>query len=293
MIDKNPGEERERRVCFRLSDLIPMRSMIILSCWSLLLAGCADNKDQQSPSEPEVSDSITSSVPPDSLVGPTSVPDPFCQFDSVAFRERFGIGLVTLDYSGYPFPLFRNPEGTGDTIWVNIAPRSFYQISLSDSSLGAVDWFFIPTEYDGGAVAWRDSTHEGGIGIGWNQKAPTLWLVPDSTGDNRGRFFAHIWKNYLGRTVWLHPSRQPDNPLRSTPHDTAEIVPYPTDGYPLYSITKVEHPWIQVDHLLEKNGVYGSDKWSEPIGWMKWYCGDSQRVDFLNAYELEDVYVEE
>lgn len=270
-----------------------MKPIVALICCGWLLAGCADHKDQDATGPSQETDSILAAEPADTVIAAPSVPDPYCQFDSVSFRDKMGIGLVSLNYSGYPFPLFKDPNGQGDTIWVEMAPKSFYQVALSDTTLGQVSWFHVPTEYDGGAVIWRDTTKDGAIGLGWNETAPTLWLMPDTVKKNQGRSFAHLWEEALGRTIWLRPSSQADNPLRKSPHDTAEIVPYPTEGYQLYAIREVDLPWVRVNHLLEKNGVYGSDTWSDPIGWMKWYCGDSQRVAFLNAYELEDYYVEE
>ncbi|MCI4668879.1 MAG: hypothetical protein MRZ79_12150 [Bacteroidia bacterium] len=221
-------------------------------------------------------------------------PEPqFCVFDPVEFKKRRGIGYVKLLYNHFPYTAYQNPDGSGDSVILSRDPNYYRGVLVSGKAQGYFKWYQPPNEYDDGTVIWRDSSiANGSVGIALNENAPTYWLMPDSNKYLKKGFYAWLWtRSSAGSSIHLAPSDPKLNPLRKFPNDTAAVVPKP-NGYQLYSIVALKHPWIQVNKLLETNGPFGNDRWSEPIGWMKWYCDGIEQVEFLDPIQVENYYVD-
>lgn len=144
----------------------------------------------------------------------------------------------------------------------------------------------------GGGIIWREgSIQAGAVGVALNDTAPTFWLMPGKDSRDRSSFFTLSWEKYLMKKLFFF-AEDPENPLRTSPSDTSEVLSIDKKGYRLFSVTAVRLPWIQVNRLLEKNGTNGSDKWSKPLGWTKWYCDGEEQVKFLNPYQIENFYAQ-
>lgn len=218
-----------------------------------------------------------------------------CEFDSVTFEQEYGKGLLLLRFNAFPFKVFAKPDTSSQFLLLSRSETHYGTINVSDQPDGYFQWYQSPNEYDDGMIIRTNDEHpDQPIRIRLNDESQDWWIIPDTSIASQNRkYFLISWDQYAGgQTFFISADNAEDNPLRTTPQDTAQVIPYP-GKFPLYNVTAVEFPWIQVNHLLEKNGVYGNDKWSEPIGWMKWYCDGTERIDRLDPYELEGYYAEE
>jgi hypothetical protein len=50
----------------------------------------------------------------------------------------------------------------------------------------------------------------------------------------------------------------------------------------------VRHQWIKISILIKNGGMKGTDEYSKPLGWIKWYNNDSLQISFPDFYTLED-----
>lgn len=238
-----------------------------------------------------VSDSIVPEIP-SSPIPPQPTP---CAFDSVEFQRQYGQGLVLLKYHGFPFTVYAEPDTNSPSQLLTRSEAYYRDVVVSGQPDGYFQWYQSPNEMeDGLIVRTNDPGPTQPVRIRLNDQDKDWWLIPGTTLlPQRQNHVLLSWENYIGGQPFFISSGNPEeNPLRTAPNDTAKTVPYP-EKHRLYSVTDVQLPWIQVNHLIEKNGVYGNDKWSEPIGWMKWICDGEERIDGLDPFELEDYYAEE
>lgn len=238
-----------------------------------------------------VSDSIVPEIP-SSPIPPQPTP---CAFDSVEFQRQYGQGLVLLRYNGFPFTVYAKPDTNSPSQLLTRSEVYYRDVVVSGQPDGYFQWYQSPNEMeDGLIIRTNDPGPTQPVRIRLNDQDKDWWLIPDTTVlPQRQNHVLVSWENYVGgQTFFISSANSEDNPLRIAPNDTAKAVPYP-EKHRLYSVTDVQLPWIQVNHLIEKNGVYGNDKWSEPIGWMKWFCDGEKRIDGLDPFELEGFYAEE
>lgn len=236
------------------------------------------------------SDSIVTEVP--SFPTPPQLAP--CAFDSVEFQRQYGQGLVLLKYNGFPFTVYAKPDTNSPSQLLTRSEVYYRDVVVSGQPDGYFQWYQSPNEMeDGLIIRTNDPGPTQPVRIRLNDQDKDWWLIPDTTLLPQHQNHVLIsWENYIGgQTFFISSGNSEDNPLRTAPNDTAKAVPYP-EKHRLYSVTDVQMPWIQVNHLIEKNGVYGNDKWSEPIGWMKWICNGEERIDGLDPFELEGYYAE-
>lgn len=276
-----------------------MKQLSLLSSLSVfvMITACEIAKPTSGSEADIKSDSLVVS---DSIVleSPASTPSPLpstCAFDSIAFEREYGKGLLLIRFNAFPFRVFAQPDTSSQFRVLSQSETHYGTINVSGQPDEYFQWYQPPNEYDDGMIIRTNAEHpDHPIRIRLNDEDQDWWIIPDTSIAYQARKYVLIsWDQYAGGQTFFIPSdNEMDNPLRATPQDTAQIVPYP-GKFQLYSVTDVKFPWIQVNHLLEKNGVYGNDKWSEPIGWMKWYCNGKERIDVLDPYELEGYYAEE
>ncbi|MCB0539486.1 MAG: hypothetical protein KDE33_18370, partial [Bacteroidetes bacterium] len=75
--------------------------------------------------------------------------------------------------------------------------------------------------------------------------------------------------------------------------ENAELVELPKNSKGMiYIIESVKENWVLLKSGAEDQSNLQLKEGTE-IGWMKWYCGDSMRIDILDNYGLEDYFYED
>ena len=204
-----------------------------------------------------------------------------CPFDSVRFRQKMGKGLFQITLRPYNYRkdslVF---EAEGKEYVMRLIDNPGWELTIEDAPFTSYMQPF----------AWSDFAHH--FQFIWMQGTKPGEITVKSMGEDRyyrvlsdTLFFLMTWDAYL-----LHNfvAMKGSYDVHERPGIESKIVEDAPDGF--FRVSGVKDEWIQLVYLDPTDPSL--EKKRDTIGWSKWYCNDSIRVEFLNDIHMESYYLD-
>lgn len=212
---------------------------------------------------------------------------------SNGFNSGVGMGLLQIDFRTNQVAVYIDSHlqvNHGFMDFQKPVPRLITSISTD-----TIQWFLHPTEYNNGmfiAPFWNDSVAK--ITVNTSNNKTAYWInIHPSRFEKQPKVKVLPWEIFLtSKTLLISDSIINTNGLFSLPDTSStriDFKPY----YTLYSADSVVNNWIRLKNLKVMHDVYGSDTFTESIGWFRWWKKDEFQVFFPDFYTLEAFYSQE